>query len=46
MKEFLDFIKSKQVIIAFIMAIAYQVIMVGSYIPGYSAFPKNLIKFL
>ncbi|MED3683968.1 hypothetical protein P4530_13305 [Bacillus thuringiensis] len=44
MREFLDFIKSKQVIIAFIMAIAYQVIMVGSYIPGYSAFPKNLNK--
>ncbi|MED0962241.1 hypothetical protein [Bacillus paramycoides] len=44
MKSFLKFLKSEAVIIAFIMAIAYQVIVIGANIPGYSALPKNLDK--
>jgi len=42
--RFSKFLKHKAVIGAFFMAIFYQIIMVGSFIPGYSAIPKNTDK--
>ncbi|WP_050614441.1 YhgE/Pip domain-containing protein [Bacillus testis] len=39
---FLKFLKNKGVIAAIFMAIFYQIIMMGSFMPGYSAIPKNM----
>lgn len=42
MKSFLSFLKNKGVIGAIFMVIFYQIIMMGAFIPGYSAIPKNI----
>lgn len=44
MKSFLEFLKNKSTIAALVMAILYPIIMIGSFVPGYSAFPKNIDK--
>lgn len=42
--SFKKFLKNKGVTGAIFMAIFYQVIMIGLFIPGYSAVPKNIDK--
>ncbi|MFS0782742.1 YhgE/Pip domain-containing protein [Bacillus sp. 1P06AnD] len=40
--KFSAFLKNKMVIAAIFMAVFYQIIMMGSFMPGYSAIPKNI----
>lgn len=40
--NFIKFLKNKGIIAAIFMAIFYQIIMLGSFLPGYSAIPNNM----
>ncbi|MGV2928438.1 ABC transporter permease [Macrococcus capreoli] len=44
MKDVLGFLKSKVVIAALLVAVVYQAIMMGIFLPGYSAMPDRMDK--
>lgn len=44
MKDVLRFLKSKVVITALLVAVVYQAIMMGIFLPGYSAMPDRMDK--